>query len=85
MKSSLVLITPHARQILDGVAQTPRPYNRTYRIVADDGATLVLTYHDEYVASHEFDLVASTGLTAADLREVHDYIVANVIIPTANA
>ena len=83
--SLALLVTPHARLVLDGVAQTPRPYNRLTRLTADDGCTLVMTEHDAYVAGHEFDLVASSGLTADDLAEVHAYIVAEVIVPCANA
>ena len=77
--------TPHASQILAGVAQSPRRYYRLTRLTADCGSILVMTEHDAYCAGHEFDLVASSGLTLADLREVHAYVVANVVIPTRNA
>jgi hypothetical protein len=80
-----LLVTPHARLVLDGVAQSPRPYNRLTRLTADDGCVLVMTGHDAYCAGHEFDLVASSGLTADDLAEVHAWIAAEVVPPCANA
>ena len=85
MPSNLHLITPHALQVRQGVAQSPRRFSRLTRLVADDGSSLVLTDHDGYCASHVFDLVTTSGLTADDLREIHAYIVADVIIPEANA
>lgn len=85
MNNTLTLTTPHASQILAGVAQSPRPYNRLTRLTADCGAVLVMTEHDAYCVGHEFDLSASGGLTLADLREVHAWICSNVIIPSRNA
>ena len=85
MTTPALMHTPHASQILAGVAQSPRPYNRLTRLTADCGSILVMTEHDAYVAGHEFDLVASGGMTVADLREVHAWICSNVIIPTRNA
>jgi len=81
----IALITPHAQQVREGVTQSPRRFSHLIRLVADDGTSLVLTHHDAYVAGHEFDLVASSGLTRDDLVEIHAYIVAEVIIPTRNA
>jgi hypothetical protein len=85
MPSPLILTTPHAQQVREGVTQSPRRFNRLHRLVSDDGSSLVLTDHDAYCAGHEFDLVASSGLTRDDLAEIHAYIVAEVIIPTAQA
>ena len=79
------LTTPHAEQVRNGSTQSPRRFNRLTRLVADDGSSLVMTDHDGYCAGHVFDLVASSGMTADDLREIHAYIVAEVIIPTAQA
>ena len=79
------LTTPHASQVRDGSTQSPRRFNRLTRLVADDGSSLVMTDHDLYAAGHMFDLVASSGFNADDIREIHAYIVADVIIPTANA
>lgn len=76
------LTTPHASAILAG--QTD-PCAGIVRLTADDGATLILTDHDVYVVEHEFDLIASGGMTADDLAEVHAWIVANVIPPCRNA
>jgi hypothetical protein len=84
MPSPLILTTPHARQVREGVTQSPRRFNRLTRLVADDGSSLVLTDHDAYVAGHLFDLGPS-GLTREDLAEIHAYIVADVIIPDAQA
>jgi hypothetical protein len=85
MKSTLTLTTPHAADIIAGVAQSPRPYNRLTSLTADDGAVLIMTEHDAYVAGHEFDLIASGGFNASDLAEVHAWIKDNVTVPTRNA
>jgi hypothetical protein len=84
-KTPTLMHTPHASAILAGVAQSPRRYNRLTRLTADCGSILVLTEHDAYCAGHEFDLIASGGLTLADLRKVYAWIVAEVVIPTRKA
>ena len=85
LPSVTLMHTPHASQILAGVAQSPRPYNRLTRLTADCGSILIMSEHDAYCAGHEFDLIASGGMTLADLREIHAYISANVVIPSRNA
>jgi hypothetical protein len=84
MPSPLILITPHAQEVREGVTQSPRRFNRLTRLVADDGSSLVMTDHDAYCAGDVFDLGPS-GLTRDDLAEIHAFIVAEVIIPDAQA
>lgn len=82
MKNTLTLTTPHAAAMFAGMTS---PCAGITRLTADCGAVLVMTDHDLYCVEHEFDLVASGGMTVADLREVHAWICANVIIPSRNA
>lgn len=85
MKTPALIHTPHASQIIAGVAESPRRHNRLTRLTADCGAILIMSEHDAYCAGHEFDLIASGGLTLADLRKVHAWICRNVVIPSRNA
>ena len=80
--SLTLLHSPHASQVLAGVAVSPRRFNRLTTLKAKDGGLLVVTWHDLFVVEDVFDLV---NLDTDDLREVHAYIVAEVIIPCANA
>jgi hypothetical protein len=77
------LITPHARQVIDNVAVSPSRFNRLVRLTGDDGSSLTMTQHDEFVVNDTFHINGFE--TLADLKEIHAYIVAKVIIPTANA
>lgn len=81
MKTPLTLTTPHAAAMFAGMTS---PCAGIIRLTADCGAVLVMTDHDLYCVEHEFDLIA-VGLTAKHLAEVHAYVVAYVVIPSANA